>query len=78
MTITSFNFFLFLIACVTLYYILPKKFQWVELLLFSLAFYYFAANPLTFGYVFFSTFMAWGITNGMERDRKKGAPRLNE
>ncbi|MBR3056894.1 MAG: MBOAT family protein [Clostridiales bacterium] len=73
MTITSLNFFIFLILCVTVYYILPKSFQWVELLLFSLVFYYFAATPLTFGYVALSSFMAWGVTNGMERDRKKGA-----
>jgi len=71
MTITSFYFFVFLLAAVTVYYVLPKKLQWMELLLFSVVFYVLAATPSTFVYVLLSAGMAWCVTNGMDADRKK-------
>lgn len=39
MTITSLNFFIFLIITTIVYYICPKKFRWISLLVFSSAFF---------------------------------------
>lgn len=42
MGLTSFSFLVFLLAVVAVYYIIPKKFQWVLLLVVSYAFYLFS------------------------------------
>lgn len=71
MSITSFSYFVLIGIGTLMYYILPKKIQWVVLLLLSVVFYYFAATPYTFVYVIISSLMAWGVTNGLERFRSK-------
>lgn len=71
MTITSFSFFVFVAVGVSVYYILPKAFQWAELLIFSIIFYVLAATPNTFAYVMVSTALVWYVTNGIEDDREK-------
>ena len=38
MALTSFNFLVFLAVVIVLYYLVPKKFQWVWLLIVSYAF----------------------------------------
>lgn len=77
MTITSFGF-LFLVAVGALvYYLVPKKIQWIELLLLSLVFYWYAATPITVLYLVFSTAIAYFSTvafdNLKESDNGKKA-----
>ena len=69
MSIVSFDYFIFLIVAVIMYYVLPRRFQWAELLLFSLFFYWMAAVPGTFVYVTVSTLAAWAATNHLEKYR---------
>lgn len=71
MAITSVYYFVFLTIALACYYVLPKKWQWVELLLFSVVFYCLSANPHTIVYLIVSTLMAWVTTNGLERSRKR-------
>lgn len=49
MRITSFNFFVFLIISVILYYIFPKKYRWITLLVSSL-FFFLSASSQVVGY----------------------------
>ncbi|MDE6945810.1 MAG: hypothetical protein K2P14_01365 [Anaeroplasmataceae bacterium] len=63
MEITSFAFLIFLCIGGGIYYVLPKAWQWTELLIFSLIFYYFAATPYTLIFIVVSTGMAWVATN---------------
>ncbi|HCT92870.1 MAG TPA: MBOAT family protein [Lachnospiraceae bacterium] len=42
MLLTSYNFVIFILACFVLYYLIPKKFQWVLLLAASYVFYFMA------------------------------------
>lgn len=63
MTITSFYYLVMIGIGVLLYYILPKSWQWVELLLMSLIFYWFAATPYTIIYLITSTVLAYISTN---------------
>ncbi len=74
MSITSFGFLLMICAGVSLYYILPKSWQWVELLVLSLIFYCMSAAPYTFVYILISTAAAYISTRfargkGAETDR---------
>ncbi|NBH13127.1 hypothetical protein D3Z36_02720 [Lachnospiraceae bacterium] len=71
MSITSFYFLVFITIGVAFYYVLPKKIQWVVLLLLSLVFYYFAAVPYTIGYLAASTLIAYFSTLWMKRKREK-------
>lgn len=49
MSVVSLNFLLFLLAALLVYYIVPKRFQWIVLLLGSYVFYLFAGvKPLLF------------------------------
>ena len=63
MTITSFDFLLFLLAGGICYYILPKSWQWIELLALSLIFYCLVATPYTLIFILISTGTAWVATN---------------
>lgn len=78
MSITSFSFLVLITAGVAVYYILPKSWQWVELLLLSLIFYYFAAMPYTIIYMVISTVIAYISTVWMSKlkaaNRKPGLP----
>jgi alginate O-acetyltransferase complex protein AlgI len=47
----SVQFLLMFIASLLLYYLIPKKTQWVFLLLLSVAFYFYSATPYTFTYL---------------------------
>ena len=74
MSITSFGFLLMICAGVSLYYILPKSWQWVELLALILIFYCMSAAPYTFVYILISTAAAYISTRfarekGAETDR---------
>lgn len=59
MTVTSFSFFIFLIIGVGLYYIVPKKIQWIILLLLSIIFYVSAVTPYTIAFLAASTLIAY-------------------
>lgn len=71
MTITSFWFLMLVAVGVAFYYVIPKKLQWMELLLLSLIFYYFAAVPYTIIYVIISTLTAYGSTMLMKQMRSR-------
>lgn len=55
MSLTSLQFILFFLISVGLYYIIPKRFQWLGLLAASLVFFHFAAADITILYVIAST-----------------------
>lgn len=63
MSITSFYFFSFLIIGGALYYLTPKRIQWVFLLILSMIYYYFSATPYTIIYLVLSTALAFIATN---------------
>lgn len=71
MTITSFSYFVFIAVAIIVYYTLPKKIQWVELLVASIIFYCLAGNPSTYVFLVISTLLAWGVTLGLEKYRDK-------
>lgn len=55
MGITSFNFFVFLIASIVVYYVFPKKHRWIILLIASIVFLSLAGTP------YLMLYMVWGI-----------------
>ncbi len=63
MSITSFSYFIFIAIAVVVYYLLPPKCQWIELLIFSITFYFMAGVPYTFVYVGITTAATWIVTN---------------
>lgn len=71
MSITSFWFLVLVAAGVFVYYITPKKMRWVELLILSLVFYYFAGTPLTILYLIADTLIAYISSLVMISSRKK-------
>lgn len=71
MSITSFGFLCFVLIGVLFYYILPKSIQWVELLILSLVFYYYAATPYTIIYLIMSVVIAYISTIEIQRRRTK-------
>lgn len=58
MSLISFKFILFCILLLLCYYLLPKKFQWVVLLIFSLGFYAFAGIRNSI-YIVITSLSAW-------------------
>ena len=54
MAFTSFNFLLFAAICVAVYYLVPVRYRWVELLFASYAFYL-LSSPRTFVFVLLTT-----------------------
>lgn len=71
MTITSLNYLAFVGTALVCYYMIPRKWQWMELLFFSIVFYCLVTVPHTFVYLLISTAMAWTVTNGLARYREK-------
>lgn len=72
MSITSFWFLLLILIGAIIYYIIPKKAQWVWLLVLSLIFYYFAATPYTIVYLCVFTLIAYVSSMLMEKNRRNG------
>ncbi len=68
-TVTSFYYFIFLILGLAVYYILPKRLQWIVLLCCSIAYYFLAATGYTLLYLIFSTIVAYVSTLFIERKR---------
>lgn len=54
MTLTSFQFILFFPASLVVYYIVPRRFQWLALLVYSAAFFLLSATPYTIVYLLVS------------------------
>ncbi len=77
MTITSLPFLLFFILSLGVYYIIPKRFQWIALFVFSLAFFHFSAADYTIIYavaaVLVTTLCTHGITMAKETGNGKKA-----
>jgi len=63
MTVTSLGFMVFLFAGAALYYLIPKKMQWMLLLCLSVCFYFLAAEPYTLIFLWISTMLAYISTN---------------
>lgn len=66
MTVTSFSFLCFLLAGFLVYYIAPKKLQWIVLLLMSIIFYCSAASAYTILFLVMSTILAYISGNMLE------------
>ena len=62
MTITSFYYFVFILVGACIYYVLPKKMQWLELLVLSIVFYCIVAIPYTIVFPVVVTVFAYGAT----------------
>ena len=54
MALTSFNFICFFLVSLGVYYIVPRRFQWAALLLYSLVFFLLSATPYTIVYLLVS------------------------
>ncbi len=76
MTITSFWFLVLISLGAGVYYLLPKAWQWVELLLLSLIFYYYAAESWTILYLAVSTLTVYGAALAICRLRGTQKQRL--
>lgn len=72
MTITSFRFLLFVAVALVIYYLLPKSWQWIHLLLMSLIFYHYATRTHTLLYLMISTATAYVCTMWIDKLRKSG------
>lgn len=71
MSITSFWFLVLITTGAIIYYIIPKKLQWVELLILSMIFYYYAATPYTIVYLCGVTIIAYAVSLLIEKSRGK-------
>ena len=58
-TVTSFYFLCFLLALLIIYYVVPKRFQWLILLLFSIAYYLLSGNGILIVYPVMASFVAF-------------------
>lgn len=54
MTLTSLEFYIFFAVSLIVYYVVPKKFRWTVLLLFSMAFFVLSSTPHTLVYLVIS------------------------
>lgn len=79
MSVTSLPFFCFFALSLAVYYIVPQKFQWFVLLVFSMFFFLNACRPYTIIYllcaVVITTFSARGIANALDSGKKDNALR---
>lgn len=74
MTITSFHFLVFVTIAVAIYYLVPKAWQWIVLLMMSLLFYHYAARTKTIVFLLISTLTVYVCTMWMDRiKRNKGS-----
>ena len=80
MSLTSFNFLVFLAITVVLYYIVPKRFQWLLLLIASYAFYLFSSVKAVF-FILATTVISYAagrVMQGIRDDYKKQIPNLSK
>ena len=67
MTVTSFHFFILLAVGVAIYYIVPRKVQWLVLLALSIVFYVYAATPYTMIFLGLSTLISYVATVAIDK-----------
>ena len=72
MSLISNLFILFVAAGVFVYYIVPRKFQWIVLLIFSYI-YYLAGGPRYVIFILFSTFVTWLTALLIEKTETNGS-----
>lgn len=78
MTVTSYYFFVFLLCGFIVFYISPKKLQWIVLLLLSLVFYHFAAADYTILFLLSSTVLAYISSNLLKIGKIAQSPRAQK
>ena len=71
MALSSFSFLAFLAIVVLAYYVVPKKVQWVVLLIASYAFYLFSGIEHVV-YIIGTTLITYGAGRWMQKIRDKG------
>lgn len=80
MTVTSLDFFVLLVIGVLVYYLVPKRAQWGVLLVLSITFYMFAANPYTLAYIIISALLAyvagWTVSRKEQGKVNKGVTNI--
>lgn len=77
MSITSLSFIIFIFAIFTVYYILPKKWQWILLLVASIVFYLFS-GVTSIVYIVVTAFSIFIATNCMQQMSEKKKAYLKE
>ena len=79
MSLVSNLFLLFVAASILIYYIVPRKSQWIVLLIFSYL-YYIAGGPRYVVFILFSTLVTWLMALLIEKaegkENHKGARKL--
>lgn len=75
MSFTSFNFLAFLFLVVVIYYLVPKKIQWVVLLLASYGFYL-STGFSNIAYILFTTLFTYGAGHWMQHLRNKNLAKI--
>lgn len=77
MSFTSFSFFAFLFAVIVVYYLVPKKLQWLVLLIASYGFYL-STGFDNVAYIIFTTFFTYGAGRWMQALRDKNRKAISE
>ncbi len=72
MSVTSFSFFCFFAVSLIVYYVMPRRLQWLALLVFSVIFFVAGGHPMTGLYVLAGAAAAWGSARGMAAAGKTG------
>lgn len=70
MALTSAAFLLFFVLSLLVYYLIPGKFQWIGLLVFSAVFFLLSAEPYTAVYLLASILVTWFCANGIAKARE--------
>lgn len=73
MALTSIAFFSFFLLSLLIYYMIPGKYQWCGLLLFSLCFFLVSAVPYTVFYLLISILVTFFCTRSMGKSGKNNA-----
>ncbi len=76
MSFTSFTFLCFLACVVAIYYLVPKKLQWLVLLLASYGFYLFAGVGQVF-YILTTTLITYGAARWMQKIRDDSQKKID-
>ena len=71
MSLVSNLFILFVAASVLIYYLVPRRFQWIVLLAFSYI-YYIAGGPRYVVFILFSTLVTWLLALLIEKTEGNG------
>lgn len=75
MSLASLFFFVFFALSLMIYYLIPRRFQWLALLLFSLVFFVLSSEPYTLVYLAISIVSVVLCTRRISRGRAEGSGR---